>query len=86
MKKLFFTAIALVAFSGLSNANTAELEENQTVLKKNPCESSAALLMSIFEENHYNEQVNNGVPPDQIVCIDSFTYNTMYYAYLANCR
>ncbi|UPT69293.1 MAG: hypothetical protein M0D53_08635 [Flavobacterium sp. JAD_PAG50586_2] len=48
MKKMFFTAIALVAFSGVSMAETAPAVEEELVT----CETQAAM------DTHNYEQVN----------------------------
>ncbi len=89
MKKLFFSAVALIAFSSVSMANTIEIEEvnlKEERVVVNHCATVAAISMHIFEEEYHNHQVNQGIPANKIKCIDTFTYNAMYYAYLASCR
>ncbi len=63
MKKLFFTAIAVIAFSGVSMAGTFEdpkdvnaKQTNKEVLKPTPCQDAAL--------NFYESIVGNG--PDNI--------------------
>ena len=60
MKKLFFTAIALVAFSGISMASTIEIEKSVEVTKpsvivceerKQNCEEAAVSLHEIIIGN-----------------------------------
>lgn len=43
MKKMFFTAIALVAFSGVSMANTKEVKSIKPVIKAKTIKKSAML-------------------------------------------
>ena len=55
MKKMFFTAIALVAFASISNANTLELKElkseelNQANAKKEILDVSKLLRINCIE-------------------------------------
>jgi transketolase C-terminal domain/subunit len=85
MKKIIFTAIALVAVSDVSMANSFidenESSENLVVTKG---ETVAAISVSLFEEEYHNSQVNLGIKEPK--CIDSFTYNALYYAYLSGCK
>lgn len=47
MKKLFFTAIALVAFNGVSTANTIEVEEE----KGDYCQEFAMDFMAFYDDD-----------------------------------
>jgi Skp family chaperone for outer membrane proteins len=84
MKNVFFTAIALVAFSAASMANTIEVKEavvliekkvktepKQAVIKRDLCAEIASLRCEKFE-NDYGCQDNN-------------TYSALYYYYYGRC-
>lgn len=79
MKKVIFTALAFIAFSGVSMANTVadeEIVKENRFLKESKdskkilatdCNAFASLVMQIIE--------------DEDDCLDSETYN-MYYNFL----
>lgn len=76
MKKLFFTAIALVAFSGISKANTIEAENNTVATTEfrnaDPCATKAAYVMSLVEA-------------EQGCIEDANEYNALYNYYYQLC-
>ena len=54
MKKLFFSAVALVAFSSVSMANTiAEENETQTKVTETPCTDHWVADMKIYQKYGY---------------------------------
>jgi hypothetical protein len=59
MKKLFFTAIALIAFSGISTANTIVLDEklevnSQELEKVEPCGTlTSVYLNGVFQGSYW---------------------------------
>jgi hypothetical protein len=63
MKKLFFTAIALVAFSGISMASTTEVD----VYVENPCKSTFT--------SAFNQALASGQDADSAWAYASFNYN-----------
>ena len=63
MKKLFFTAIALVAFSGISMASTTEVDVNGV----NPCKSTFTWALSAA--------LANGQDADSAWAFASFNYD-----------
>ncbi|MCZ8089198.1 MAG: hypothetical protein O9282_11150 [Flavobacterium sp.] len=66
MKKLFFSAVALIAFSSVSMGNTIELKENLDELK--PAESVKRTSHAICENarvHYYNHLSSQGVPHDE---------------------
>ena len=79
MKKLLFTAIAMVAFSSASMANTIAVEEE----RKLPCETIAVISMIIAEEEYASNQLEQGIAN---ACFDSWTYNHIYQLYLDDCN
>ncbi len=75
MKKMFFTAIALVAFSGVSMANTIADEKVMSELiiqNQSDCESYAAAEVADVE--------------DALGCLESDSYNRVYNMYLDFCN
>lgn len=71
MKKLMFTAIALVAFSGVSMANT---KQNKKIIRKIDCEC--------LRESTYYNAINNGANTQQAFYIAQATYNSCRVANL----
>ena len=66
MKKLFFSAVALVAFSSVSMGNTIELKENLDELK--PAESVKRTSHAECENVrvlYYNHLSSQGVPHNE---------------------
>jgi hypothetical protein len=79
MKKLMFTAIALVAFSGISMADNTIVEkeiEQKEVLNAKPCETVAYIMASLYEESIENEYGT---------CLNSSQYNAIYNAAYKDC-
>jgi hypothetical protein len=75
MKKLFFTAITLVAFSGISKANTIENQnavESVEIKKADPCATKAASVMNMVEA-------------EQGCIEDANEYNALYNYYYQLC-
>jgi hypothetical protein len=74
MKKLFFTAIALVAFSGVSMANTIEIENTDSLEKTLQNCFNYALAATVLE--------SGGTPMSQseFNANYSFYYNACQYA------
>jgi hypothetical protein len=70
MKKVIFSAIAMIAFVGSSMANTLEVEKIETPPQS--CISSA-----IFQVNEY-EQING--------CLSDTQYNFMLQHYFNKCQ
>ena len=69
MKKLFFTAIALVAFSGVSMANSVAVEETvivENVLLKDNCTTVAQLA--------YNLAISEGADHPTAVAYSNIAY------------
>ena len=69
MKKLFFTAIAFVAFSSLSMANTIEqdkVEEEAVVLRDN---------CTIVAQLAYNLAISEGADHPTAVAYSNIAYN-----------
>jgi hypothetical protein len=86
MKKLVFSAIALVAFSSASMANTT-IEEKNVNLEQffiNDCETIASIAVSIAEEEYMLQQAKEGVKEPK--CFDSKVHNMLFYAYLEGCK
>ncbi len=55
MKKLFFSAIALVAFSGVSMANTVEVEDSiETIVSDTPCTDDWVADMKFYQKYGYS--------------------------------
>ena len=75
MKKLFFTAIVLVAFSSVSMANTIEEE----VIAVRDCAAYAANQATI------EELKLKKLSGDPEFCLDSEGYNNMYNYYYGYC-
>ena len=67
MKKLLFSAIALVAFSSVSMGNTMQV-------KRVNCATIATLVVTLQEEDYHNSMANEGVD----ACWDSYTYNLLW--------
>jgi hypothetical protein len=78
MKKLMFTAIALLAFSSASMANSTEKNEpvtnNKAIIIKD-CKKIASLMCEFCEELSYEE----------FGCMDSNEYNSLYDAFYKYC-
>ncbi|MCK8142221.1 hypothetical protein MW871_10000 [Flavobacterium sp. I-SCBP12n] len=72
MKKLLFTALAVVAFSGVAMAETSV----QKQVFKNSCGDVAANTVNVAEEEYHNETGQ---------CFDSWVYNYIYNNALENC-
>ncbi len=70
MKKMFFTAIALVAFSGISMASEEAKKEEKAKAKN--CTSFAYHMTAAYEEI-------DG-------CMTSQEYNQMYFYWLTYCN
>lgn len=51
MKKLFFSAVALVAFSGVSMANTIEVEQDFKEEKGDHCQEFAMDFMAFYDDD-----------------------------------
>jgi len=79
MKKLFFSAVALVAFSSVSMANTIEIENFSM---KNDCAISAAIITQAQEEEYHNTKLEEGID----ACWDTYTYNLIYALNLYMCQ
>jgi hypothetical protein len=93
MKKLVFTALAVVAFSGAAMANTVEVKEvikvkNEVIevsainivaedVRMSDCSDAAGLTVNIAEESYHEETGN---------CFDSWTWNYIYLNALWNCE
>ncbi|MCZ8089407.1 hypothetical protein [Flavobacterium sp.] len=75
MKKLFFSAVALVAFSSVSMANTIEIEETEVknIIVVDPCFKTAIRMMDLIE-------ANNGEITDIVF------YNNVYQYYVWMCH
>lgn len=71
MKKLVLSAIVMIAFSGISNANTVALEEDIN------CTEFASVVLEVTEELYHNETGN---------CFDGWIYNYLYETEKAQCE
>ncbi|MCA6421664.1 hypothetical protein WFZ85_06520 [Flavobacterium sp. j3] len=70
MKKLFFSAVALVAFSSVSMGNTTAVEQKESVVKvekANPCRSTF--------EYYFNQALTAGYDADSAWTWASFNYD-----------
>ena len=76
MKKMIFSAVALVAFSFAGMANEIEEEKIETKTLKLSCATIAAIQTMVASEAHCNETGNDW---------DSWTYNFVYETYYAQC-
>jgi hypothetical protein len=93
MKKLVLTAIAVVAFSGVSRANTVEVKEvlkkkNEVMevlatnmfkadIKTSECSVIASITVDIAESDYH---LSTGE------CFDSWTWNYIYQNALLECE
>lgn len=69
MKKFFFTAIAMVAFTGVSMANTIEESKIEDALKSKVIEKPVTLACEGIWASTRIYALNQGFTPDQASCI-----------------
>lgn len=65
MKKLFFSAVALVAFSGVSLGNTVAVNGNIVEKSKKVDVKLVATDCSLVRLQYYNYLVSQGVPANE---------------------
>lgn len=80
MKKLVFTALAMVAFSGIAMANSTEVKEGkkekfkkEVVLKADSCQKFAMDFIDEYDSNNPGHEM------------DSTTANNVYQELLRTC-
>ena len=74
MKRLFFSAILMMAFMGSAFANNVKVEVEQAVLivEVGSCEDQATNEVNVAEAAYHEATSVNGQPGQ---CFDSWVYN-----------
>ena len=77
MKKLFFTAIAMIAFSGVSMANTIEEKEDMLIVNVIPCSTQASLQTQSVEDRLHEGSGE---------CFSAAQYQLIYDMFMHECQ
>ena len=77
MKKLVFTAIAVLAFSGVQFAGTEERKKDLDLIPPDPCLTAAFVEATLVKEDH--ESAGLG-------CLTSSEWNAVYNTAYNECK